>query len=74
MKKEFTESIILWSEFYDHVPFMLGSDDETGVSFVRFEKEFLNILNSEMKRELSREEISTFVNTTLPNMFLGDIE
>jgi hypothetical protein len=73
INQAFLNAIVTWADFYESLPFLLGTDDKTGVNFVKFEKEFLEILDSEMLRPITRDEMSTFVNNVLPDMLMGGV-
>ena len=74
MVNAFVQAMITWDEFYDTLPFLMGTDQKTGVNFVKFEKEFLELFDAEMKRPITRDEMSAFVNNILPDMLMGGLD
>jgi hypothetical protein len=72
MTEAFIQTMFTWAEFYDTLPFLMGTDEATGVNYIKFEKEFLVLLDSEMKRPITRDEMRSFVNNVLPDMFMGE--
>jgi hypothetical protein len=73
INQAFLNALTIWEDFYEYYPYRLGIDDETGVMFVNFEKDFLKILDSEMMRPITTDEMREFVKKVLSEMVMEGI-